>query len=74
MLPFDGSNDICVKGAGDFGFFNAIYESYNNHWALKTIPDDWWYTIIKQVAVAIDRNAAKEKVRNFFVDQEGKKV
>ena len=73
MLPFDGSNDICVKGAGDFGFFNAIYESYNNHWALKTIPDDWWYTIIRVIAVAIHEKSKHKSVKKFFVSHDGKK-
>lgn len=73
MLPFDGSTEVCYRGKGDFGFFNAIYNCYNNHWALRTIPDDWWYTIIRTVAVAIDRHAKDENVRKFFVNHEGKK-
>ena len=54
------------KGAGDYGFFTAIYESYNNHWALKTTPDDWWYTIIRTVAIAIDKKSKEDSVRQFF--------
>ena len=73
MLPFEGTTEEVVKGKGDFGFFTAIYECYNNHWALRTIPDDWWYTIIRTVAIAIDKNSKQEKVRKFFVSHEGKK-
>lgn len=87
MKQFDGSKDVGYKGAGDYGFFTAIYECYNNHWALKTIPDDWWYTIIRTIAISID-NAANpdftsykaigklnnsEEIRKFFVDHDGKK-
>ena len=34
----------------------------------------WWYTIIQTVALAIDNNANKSEVRNFFVQHEGKKT
>ena len=57
----------------DLGFFSAIMECYNNHWALKTIPDDWWSTVVKTVATAIDDHSKNEKVRQFFVNHEGKK-
>jgi uncharacterized alkaline shock family protein YloU len=73
MLPFEGSTDVAFEGEGDFGFFSAIYECYNNHWALRTIPDDWWYTIIRTIAMAIDKNSKKEIVRKFFVNHDGKK-
>ena len=73
MLPFIGSKDVCIHGTGDFGFFNAILESYNNHWGLTTIPDDWWYTITKTIAVAIDKNSRNEKVKKFIVNHEEKR-
>jgi hypothetical protein len=73
MLPFEGSTDVAVGGQGDYGLFNAIYECYNNHWGLRTVPDDWWYTIIRTVAIAIDEHSKEEKVRTFFVNHEGKK-
>ena len=31
----------------DFGFFGAILACYNNHWVLKTSPDDWWNVIVR---------------------------
>ena len=31
----------------NIGFFATIMAAYNNHWALKTSPDDWWMTIRK---------------------------
>ena len=73
MLPFDGPIDMAMKGAGDYGLFTAVYECYNNHWGLKTVPDDWWYTIIRTVAMAIDHHSKEEEVRKYFVNHEGKK-
>ena len=73
-IPILGSKDSKVReGAGDFGFFTAVYECYNNHWALRTIPDDWWFTVIRTVALAIDENARDPRVRKFFVNHDGKK-
>ena len=73
-VPILGSKDGKVReGAGDFGFFTAVYECYNNHWTLRTTPDDWWFTIIRTVALAIDENAGNRRVRNFFVNHAGKK-
>ena len=53
LKPLDNSTnypkycpDQGYKGQGDYGFFTAIYECYNKHWALKTIPDDWWLSLI----------------------------
>jgi len=56
----------------DFGFFSAIIACYNNHWILKTSPDDWWNVIARTVAQAIDDNGDKDNVRDFFVDHDGK--
>ena len=72
MLPFDGNTELAMK-CGDYGFFTAIYHCYNHHWGLKTIPDDWWYTIIRTVAIAIDKHSKEDAIRKFFVDHEGKK-
>ena len=50
MSPMWGTDEIVHKGQGgmatDMGFFSTIMECYNNHWALKTVPDDWWCTIV----------------------------
>ena len=77
MMPFLGTDAMVCKGQNDrgldLGFFNAIYQCYNQHWALKTTPEDWWYTIIRTVAIAIDVNSKDDKVRKFFVNHEGKK-
>ena len=73
MLPFEGQTDMAMKGSGDYGLFTSDSECYNNHWALKTIPDDWWYTIIRTVAITTDDNSEKEEVRKYFVSHEGKK-
>jgi hypothetical protein len=57
----------------DLGFFSAILACYNNHWVLRTSPDDWWNVIVRNVAQAVDDNGDKERVRKLFVDHEGKK-
>jgi len=57
----------------DWGFFSTILACYNNHWTLRTSPDDWWNVIVKTVANAVDSNGNKEPVRHFFVDHQGKK-
>jgi len=58
----------------DFGFMSAILACYNNHWVLKTSPDDWWNVIIRNVAQAVDDNGDKENVKKFFVSHEEKKT
>ena len=63
-----------IYSIGDCGLFAAVLTAYNNHWKLRTSPDDWWFCVIKRVAVAIDKNAKKESVRKMFVDHEGKKT
>merc|ERR1711963_1175424 len=73
MLPFEGTTEVAIKGVGDYGFFTAIYECYNHHWGLRTVPDDWWYTIIRTVAIAIDNHSKTDAVRQYFVNHEGKK-
>ncbi|KAL9953540.1 hypothetical protein ACROYT_G040971 [Oculina patagonica] len=75
MIPVLGSeeNIYSIRGT-DCGLFSAVLTAYNNHWKLRTSPDDWWFSVIKRVASAIDRNAKKESVRNMFVDHEEKKT
>jgi len=72
--PVVGSNITVYKDyRNDKGFFSTIFQAYKNHWVLKTTPEDWWFTIIRQVALAVDKHADKQKVRDFFVSHEGKK-
>ncbi|KAL9953533.1 hypothetical protein ACROYT_G040964 [Oculina patagonica] len=63
-----------VYSLGNCGLFSAVLTAYNNHWKLRTSPDDWWFCVIKRVASAIDKNAKKETVRKMFVDHEEKKT
>ena len=67
LVPVLGSTET-VYSFGNCGLFSAIITSYNNHWKLRTSPDDWWFCVIKRVACAIDKNAEKESVRKMFVD------
>lgn len=67
-----GSSDK-VYSEHNVGFFESVQMAYNNHYNLRTSADDWWFCVIRRVAVAIDRNCANPNVRKTFVDHEGKK-
>ena len=73
MIPALGSRED-VYSLGNCGLFSAVLTAYNNHWKLRTSPDDWWFSVIRRVACAIDKNATKESVRKMFVDHEGQKT
>ena len=78
---FEESSLVVVAGSDiegvwfdyDLGFFSAILACYNNHWTLKTCPDDWWNTIARTIAQNVEENAEANKVRDFFVDHGDKK-
>merc|ERR1719219_2145205 len=71
--PVLGSMDMVTDPGHDAGLLSTIYEAYGNHYNLRTGPEDWWYTIIQTVALAIDGNSKSNEVRKFFVQHEGKK-
>jgi len=58
----------------DAGLLSTVVEAYNKHYTLRTGPEDWWYSIIQTVALAIDKNSKKDEVRKFFVQHEGKRT
>jgi len=68
-----GSKEPVNYNTGDIGFFDTLLTAYNNHWVLKTTPEDWWLTISQKIAMTIDREANHPNVRSFFVNHEGKK-
>jgi len=74
-----GTKTVCIGergmtiATGNYGFFNTISTAYNEHYILKTCPEDWWFCITQKIALAIDANAKKPEVRRFFVSHEGKK-
>jgi len=72
--PVLGSSDLVTDTKHDAGFLSTVYEAYSNHYNLRTSPEDWWYTIIQTVALAIDDNSKSDAVRKFFVQHEGKKT
>ena len=72
--PVLGSMDMVTDTKHDAGLLSSIYEAYGNHYNLRTGPEDWWYTIIQTVALAVDSNSKSEEVRKFFVQHEGKKT
>ena len=57
--PALGSKDIVTYPGHDTGFLSTVLEAYNHHYNLRTGPEDWWYTIIQTVAIAIDKNATE---------------
>ncbi|KAJ7374211.1 hypothetical protein OS493_007284 [Desmophyllum pertusum] len=73
MIAALGSTET-IYSLGDIGLLSAVLTAYNNHWKLRTSPDDWWFSVIKRVASAIDKNAKKESVRKMFVHHKGKKT
>ena len=73
LVVVAGSDTENVWFDYDMGFFSAILACYNNHWILKTRPDDWWNTIARTIAQNIDDNADGNRVRDFFVDHGDKK-
>jgi len=58
----------------DWGFFAAVLACYNNHWVLKTSPDDWWNIIARNVAQNIEENGDKNPVKDFFVEKNEKET
>ena len=65
-----GSDDL-IHSSTDDGLFSSILLAYNNHWKLRTSPEDWWFVVIRKVAIAIDKHSKHEKVRKMFVKHEG---
>ena len=72
-------DDLVYYPIGDLGLFGCVYETWKNHWILRTCPEDWWFTVAKRIAKAVD-DAAKpnrwgsEKVRELFVSHQGKET
>ena len=62
-----------VFAEDDKGFLSTVIKAYNNHWVLRTRPEDWWATVSQIIATRIDRHADDQAVREFFVSHEGKK-
>ena len=63
-----------VSGGEDKGLLSVIMAAYNNHWVLRTRPEDWWTSIAQIIATKIDKVAKEDLVRQFFVSHEGKKT
>ena len=64
---------VFANAREDKGFLSTVMAAYNNHWVLRTRPEDWWATISQIIATRIDRHADDQAVRDFFVSHEGKK-
>ena len=64
--PVLGSMDFVTDTGHDAGLLSTIYEAYGNHHNLRTGPEDWWYTIIQTVALAIDENSKSDVKLAFY--------
>ena len=67
-----GSEEWIYTNNADCGLFASVVTAYNKHYNLRTSPEDWWFVVARRVAIAIDQNSKKEKVRKMFVEYEGK--
>jgi len=63
-----------IYSKNNSGFFETVLMAYNHHYNLRTSPEDWWYCVIRRVALAIDNNSSKDSVRKMFVEHEEKKT
>ena len=72
-MNFQLGSQASVYYDDDTGFLSTVMAAYNNHWVLRTRPEDWWATISQIIAIRIDRHAKDQAVREFFVSHEGKK-
>ena len=59
QTPALGSEGMLIFPRQNVGFFSTVVNAYNHHYNLRTCPEDWWYTIIQKVAVAVDTHAKK---------------
>ncbi|CAL4115886.1 unnamed protein product [Meganyctiphanes norvegica] len=57
----------------DWGLMSAVLTCYNNHWALRTGPEDWWTVAMRRIVQAMDKYGEEPQVRDFFVEHKGKK-
>ena len=75
------SSDRRLVYQNERGLFGCVYESWKNHWNLRTSPEDWWMPVATKVAKAIDKAAQREDkiknkektVRKLFVNHKEKK-
>ena len=69
-----GSPEKVTYPGHNAGLLSTVLEAYSNHYNLRTSPEDWWYTIIQTVALAIDKSSKKLEIQKFFVKQDGKVI
>ena len=73
-FPFHlGSTEKVTYPGHNAGLLSTVLEAYSNHYNLRTSPEDWWYTIIQTITLAIYKSAKKPEVQKFF-DQHDEKV
>ena len=71
--PVLGSEDRRVMWSSNYGFFSTVMTAYDNHYSLRTCVEDWWFTIVHKIGLAIDNHSTQDFVRDFFVSHQGKK-
>ena len=55
MTSVLGSAELVTFPGHNAGFLSTVLEAYNRHYNLRTGPEDWWYTIIQTVSLAIEK-------------------
>ena len=67
----DENKDLAYLGS-NVPLLNGFYTSYCNHYPIRIKPDDIWLLIVQAFSHHV--NANSEKLRNYFVNFEGKKT
>jgi len=67
----DKNKDLAYLGS-NVPLLNGFYTSYCNHYPIRIKPDDIWLLIVQAFSHHV--NANSEKLRNYFVNFEGKKT
>jgi len=58
---------------GELGLLDGVKKAWENHWNLRTCPEDWWFTVARRIAKAIDQAAkataqkGDQRIRQHFV-------
>ena len=53
---FKLGSEETVSFGDDKGLFSAVQAAYNNHWVLRTRPEDWWTSIVQTIAIGIHKH------------------
>ncbi|KAL3905740.1 MAG: hypothetical protein SGILL_009554, partial [Bacillariaceae sp.] len=54
-------NDKVYFDGQDTGLWQCIHEAWQNHWNLRTSPEDWWFPVCRRIAKALITESKFEK-------------